>query len=670
MQGMIPISRIRGRSVMVGHCDPSNKTRFFLAIFVSTLLFYCGLGHAQVFVPNELNIKLSRDIVKGGNADDFIAYLAQGLTESVTYAGDDVEVVIVKLFAEGNPESELARWYKIRFVTEAVVDLDEIQGRLLERYDGIVACEKDFLTRSRADPNDPAIGQMTYDYYALIGAYDAWDVEKGSEDVIVAVIDSGVDVNHPDLVNRFVSPALFKRYPPDYPIDPSKPLVLCDSYKGKTYCFDIYVDPTELDGGILPPENDVRDVLPHGTPIAGIICGNHNSIGVPGIAPGCKILPIKANYLVRYVEQTGRVKPYTQGTSTTGTIASAIEYAASKGADVVNLSMSTPNKSQILKDAIDEACEEYNCIFIAPADNEAEEAEGYPAAYNNVIGTTAVKVNARNKIVLRDTAQYGIWIDVVAPGDNILSLVPNSTDFEAISGTSLSVPFVSGLAALIRSRDSGFTVHTFRQLLQETSTAIDDPLFDQKKMGYGLINLKLALDRLDDHAWDYNVVTQQGYPSSSSSSGGFTFGGFYGYPYAPGFYLYPYGISSGFGSYGGVSGLFAGAYSPYPQQSAYPGGFGFPGIQYTQTSQQPFSGSGYYYIPQYRQGYGQYFGGFGFPTPFYQTDIYGSPSYLSFSPFASGFQQWNTLGGFGIRPSFFGGFSGFPYSIFGISSPK
>ena len=57
---------------MVGYCDPSTKTRFFLAIVVSTLLFYCGLGHAQVFVPNELNIKLSRDIVKGGNADDFI----------------------------------------------------------------------------------------------------------------------------------------------------------------------------------------------------------------------------------------------------------------------------------------------------------------------------------------------------------------------------------------------------------------------------------------------------------------------------------------------------------------------------------------------------------------------------------------------------------------------
>jgi len=667
MQGMIPISGMRERRAMVSYCGPSTKTRFFLAIVLSIILFSCGLGHAQVFVPNELNIKISRDIVKGGNAGDFIASLAQGLTGDVTSAGDDVEVVIVKLFAEEDPESQLARWYKIRFVTETVIDLDEIQGRLLERYDGIVAVEKEFLTRSRAVPPDPSIGQMTYDYYALIGAYDAWDMEKGSVDVIVAVIDSGVDVNHPDLVNRFVSPALFKRYPPDSSIDPGNPSEQCYLYKGKTYCFDIYVDPSELDGGVVPPENDVRDVVPHGTPITGIISGNHNTIGVPGIAPHCKVLPIKTSYLEQNIEQTGKLNSFAQGTSTTGTIALAIEYAANKGADVVNLSMSTPNKSEILKDAIDEACEEYNCIFVAPADNEDEENEAYPAAYNNVIGTTAVKVNAQNKIVRRDTAQYGTWIDVVAPGDGILSLVPNSTDINPISGTSLSVPFVSGLAALVRSRDSNFTVHTFRQLLKETSTAIDDPLFSEKKLGYGLIHLRRALDRLDDHAWDYTSITQQGYPSSSGGGIVVPFGGFYVNPYAPGFSLYPYGIFGGFGPYGTVSSLFAGGFNPYLQQAAYPGGFGFPGVQYTQTPQQPLLGSGYYYIPQFGQGLGQYFGGFGFPGQYYQTGTYGSPGYITFSPVTTGYQQWYPLGGFGIRSPFFGGFSGSPYGIYGIS---
>lgn len=649
----------------------SRKTGILSVIVVSILLFSFGIGRAQVFVPNELNIKISRDMVTEGKAGDCIASLAQDLTEVMRSAGSDAEVVIVKLFAEEDPESQLARWYKVRFVTETSLDLDAIKGWLLESHDAIVSVEREFVTRSRAVPPDPAIDEMTYDYYALIGAYEAWDMEKGSEDVIVAVIDSGVDVNHPDLVNRFVSSALFKRYPPDTSIDPSKPSEQCDTYKGKTYCFDIYVDSSELDGGVLPPGNDVRDVVPHGTPVTGIIAANHNSIGVPGIAPYCKILPVKTSYLEHIVEQTGQVKPFTQGTSTTGIIAQAVEYAASKGADVINLSMSTPNRSEILGDAIDEACEVHNCIFVAPADNEDEENEAYPAAYNNVIGTTAIEVNTQKKIVRRDNAQYGNWIDVVAPGEAILSLVPNSTDIKRISGTSLSVPFVSGLAALVRSRDSNFTVHTFRQLLRETSTGIDDPLFRENKLGYGLINLRLALDRLDDHLWDYTSITQQGNPSSSGTGTAGLFGGFYINPYAPGFSVYPYySLLGGSSPYGVVPSLLNNTFYPYLQQAFYTGGFGFPGGQFIQGLQQPYIGGNFYYPSQFGQVLSQPFGGFGFPGQFYQTGAYGSRGVLSLSPFNSGFQQWYPLSGFGIPSPLFGGFSGSPYVIYGYSSHR
>ncbi|MGA1795841.1 MAG: S8 family peptidase [bacterium] len=605
-----------------------------------------------------------------GKAGDFIESLAQDLTEDLQSAGYDAEVVIVKLFARGDPESQLARWYKVRFVTEGSLDLDAITAWLLEKHDAIVTAEKEFITRSRAVPPDPAIGQMTYDYYALIGAYEAWDMEKGSEEVIVAVIDSGVDVDHPDLANRFVSPALFKRYPPDASINPAAPSEECYLYSGKTYCFDIYVHSAELDGGVLPPEHDIRDVVPHGTPITGIIAANHNAIGVPGIAPRCKILPIKTSYLEHLEEQTGKIKPFTQGTSTTGTIAQAVEYAVDKGADVINLSMSTPSRSEIMQDAIDEACEAYNCIFVAPADNEDEENEAYPAAYNNVIGTTAIRVNAQNKIVRRDNAQYGTWIDVVAPGESIVSLVPDSTDIKAISGTSLSVPFVSGLAALIRSRDSNFTVHTFRQLLRETSTVIDDPLFGEKKLGYGLINLRLALDRLDDHLWDYTSVTQQGNPSSSGTGTAVPFGGFYINPYVPGFSLYPYySLLGGSGPYGFAPGLLSSTFYPYLQQLFYTGG-GLPGGQFSQGLQQPFIGSNFYYPSQFGRVLSQPYSGYAFPGQFYQPGTYGSPGFLSLSPFGSGFQQWYPLSGFGTPSLLFGGFSGSPYVIFGHSSRR
>ena len=120
----------------------------------------------------------------------------------------------------------------------------------------------------------------------------------------------------------------------------------------------------------------------------------------------------------------------------------------------------------------------------------------------------------------------------------------------------------------------------FRQLLRETSRAIDDPLFGEKKLGYGLINLRLALDRLDDHLWDYTSITQQGNPSSSGTGTAVLFGGFYINPYAPGFSLYPYGLLGGSSPYGLVPSLLDSTRYPYLQQPFYTGGFGLPGGQF------------------------------------------------------------------------------------------
>ncbi len=629
---------------MCGYLIKSTKINafFIVSISISILLFILGPAYAQEFMPNELNIKISKDIIKEGNVEDYISFLTSELEKDLKLMDTNLEVRIKKMFLENDPESQLSCWYNIKFISELSLDLDDIQKKLEEDYEHIINVEKEYITKSRIIPNDYAIGQMSYDYYALISAYEAWDIEKGSSDVIVAVIDSGVNVNHPDLTNQFVSSSLFKRYQPDSSIDPANPSEECYLYKGNVYCFNIYIDSEELNNGVLPPEDDVRDVVPHGTPITGIIAAKHNTIGVPGICPNCRILPIKASYLEHLVEKTKSISPYTEGTSTTGTISSAIEYAAKNGADVVNLSMSTPSNSTVLRESVNEAYEKYNCIIIAPGDNEDEEDEAYPAAYDNVIGVTAVKVDSQNRVLKRTNAQYGTWIDVVAPGDNIFSLTLESNSIKAYSGTSLAVPFVTGLAALVRSRDSNFTIHNFRQLLRESSTSIDDSLYAEKKLGYGLINLKNALITLGSHVWDYNSITQQGNTSSSGISGGSNT-----WPYSP-IYVNPYPYGFSFNPYISFGGYAAPTFNAY--STLLGGGFS-PYYQY----QQPYYSS--FQQPYYSRSYV-------LPIQYNQASSYSPYALSPFSQYNSVFQRYYPSSGFNLLSSFMGGFGGSPFVFF------
>jgi len=651
--------------------DISHSKKAILRVVILTfILAFChGQTRAQVWVPNELNIKISQDLIKDGHEGDYLSFLAQELAEYLRGSDENTDVTIGKIFQERSPESPLSLWYKIKIVSKKPFDLDHIQKKLLEGFPHIVTVEKEFLTQSKIIPNDPVLGELTYDYYALIGAYEAWDMELGNSSVIVAVIDSGVDVSHSDLTGRFVSSNLFKRYPPESSIDPENPTEECYLYQDQVYCFDIYVDSGELNNGALPPEHDVKDAVPHGTPIAGVIAANHNNVGVPGICPNCKLLPIKVSYLERVVEQTGQIKPYTQGTSTTGKTASAIEYAAQNGADIINISMSTSKKSTVLEDAINDAYEQYNCIIISLADNENEEGKSYPAAYNNVIGVTAVRVNSQNQIVRRENAQYGTWIDVVAPGEKILSLKPDSVNLDAYSGTSLSAPFVSGLAALVRSRYSHFTVHNFRQLLQESAIPIDDPLYFERKLGYGLVHLRRALDGLDDHLWDYDSTTQQGYPAASVDTGGstpFPMNGFWLNPFATGFSFNPYIGPYGFGY--PMNSAFP-IFSPFTQglqQTYYPQSLGFPGGQFTQGFQRPLISSGSVLPLFYGQGMIQPYSNPVFSGQFNQQSLYSPMTFAPFPQFGFGFQQSYPFGSFGTFFPMAGGFTGIPFRMTGF----
>jgi subtilisin family serine protease len=225
---------------------------------------------------------------------------------------------------------------------------------------------------------------------ADIDALDAWDVTAGSTDVVVAVIDSGIDINHPDLqANIWINPG----ETPDNGID--------DDGNG-------YVD--DVNGwDFFTNDSDPRDAHGHGTHIAGTVAavGNNNK-GVTGVSWSAKIM------VLRFLDAWGF--------GSTANAIAAIEYANEKGADVINNSWGGGGYVQALKDAIDAS----DAVVVCAAGNSGWNTDAiphYPSSYNsgNIISVAASNQNDR----LASFSNFGaVSVDVAAPGTNIYSTAP------------------------------------------------------------------------------------------------------------------------------------------------------------------------------------------------------------------------------------------------------
>lgn len=262
----------------------------------------------------------------------------------------------------------------------------------------------------------------------------------GSRDIVVAVIDTGVDYTHPDLAaNIWVNPAEFNGLPG---VDDD----------GNGYIDDIYgVNTTH-------PGWDPKDDHGHGTHVAGIIAAQaENQIGGVGIAYNTQIMVLKA---AQY-----------SGVLAASDIAEAIFYAVSKGADIINMSFGSYARSTVEEDALAVAFGQ--AVLVAAAGNDGAvnlpcplSADFYPAAYNWVLGVMSHNQNGKLSpfsnydCVGFDEHEY----ELIAPGSNIVSTLPEN-QFAAWSGTSMSAPVVSGIAALARTYWSDAQLYTSRFIM-------------------------------------------------------------------------------------------------------------------------------------------------------------------------------------------------------------
>ncbi len=346
--------------------------------------------------------------------------------------GLSVEQTVALL--ESNPEVEYARpVYRTRMFDTVPNDsfFSYYQYNLRNRGTTIELSEElSFQTTSGAD----------------IKAASAWDVTKGSASVVIAVLDTGVELTHSELVNKLVS-------------------------NGRDFVND---------------DNDASDDHFHGTHVAGIAAAEtNNNAGIAGVAWNCKILPVK----VLGADGNGYYDWMIDG----------IIWAVDNGAKVINMSLG----GSATDPALEAACKyayDHGVLIVAASgnDGDGENLPEYPAAYDRYV--LAVGATDYNDDVVAFST-HGTQVDVAAPGVMILSTAPQAYVGEGYlpylfaSGTSMACPQVTGFAALLLSVKTWLTPDQLMNVIRYTADDVNSQVYPGKDeyIGYGRINMARAL---------------------------------------------------------------------------------------------------------------------------------------------------------------------------------
>ena len=289
-----------------------------------------------------------------------------------------------------------------------------------------------------------------------IDVENAWRTTKGDPSVIVAVIDSGIDYNHPELKDNIW---LNKKEIPNNGIDDDK---------------DGYIDDI-IGWNFNNNNNNPMDGFNHGTHVAGTI-GAIDNKGMSGVAPDVTLMPLKI-----FANDGGLSDSYT--------IISAITFAHEHGASIVNMSFGSRGMSQSLYDVMSKYDD---MLFVSAAGNNGSDidfVDFFPACFilPNNISVASIDQNGD----LSSFSNYGVTqVDVAAPGREIYSTLPNNK-LGYMSGTSMAAPHVSGVAALVKSDNMNLTPAQIKQIILSTEKPL--PSLEGKTAVGGLVNAEKAL---------------------------------------------------------------------------------------------------------------------------------------------------------------------------------
>ncbi|MGV3774631.1 MAG: S8 family serine peptidase, partial [Verrucomicrobiales bacterium] len=320
---------------------------------------------------------------------------------------------------------------------------------------------------------------------ADISALEAWKISTGSSNIIVAVIDTGIDFHHPDLrPNLWVNRTEIS----GNGIDDD----------GNGWIDDIHGYDFDSD------DSDPMDDHGHGTHVAGTIgAKGNNNIGIAGVNWDIQMMALKA------FDETGNGDLFAA--------IQAIDYAVANGARIINASWGLDDKSRALEETVQSAIER-GVVFVAASGNDKTETPSYPAGYPGVISVGATTSQDERALF----SNYGSTVALSAPGQDILSTLPRNS-YGINSGTSMAAPHVSGAAALILAQRPGFTVADIRDILVNSA----DSIATDRPMGRGRLNLFQAL-QIDSPLpkLEIQTVDLRGLLSITGSAHGENFAGY------------------------------------------------------------------------------------------------------------------------------------------------
>ena len=367
-------------------------------------------------------------------------------------------------------------WYEVKLMvgtdaTAALEALRQMPEVVLAEYNYKV--ETAAVTDSEKYAGNELIADQWYlDSCGIPEGMEAMSTNGGSSNVIVAVIDTGVDYDHVDLAqNIWINTGEI----PDNGFDDD----------GNGYVDDYY------GVNIVSGTGNGDDDNGHGTHVAGIIAAADNNLGTLGIAYNVKIMPIKAASASGYFNQSD--------------IAKAIFYAYEHGAEVINMSFGGSACSIAVQDAL--AVAYTRCVLVASAGNDGMHNElyqyalpNYPAALTYVLGVMSVDQYGRESVFTNwDVVAFSnVEYELYAPGDSIMSTLPNDS-YGILSGTSMAAPVVSAMAAILRSeftdRDKYPTKFIYGQLSATsdvTASCVNHDIHNVPK----IVNLYAALTKM------------------------------------------------------------------------------------------------------------------------------------------------------------------------------
>jgi hypothetical protein len=301
----------------------------------------------------------------------------------------------------------------VRFQIAAPAVETGIALALLQAQPGVQSAQYEFRYQVSAGRNDP-YAWMNYGA-RLTGADQLFDVARG-EGATVAVIDTGVDVAHPELAARVI-------------------------------------EGVDVSGFGNSPDR-------HGTAIAGLIAAEaDNSLGAYGMAPGAKLLAIKACQ--------PESKSATRARCWSSSLAKALDLAIARDARIINMSLAGPDDS-IVRKVVDAALAGERLVIAAAGNGGPESAPPFPAAHPGVLAVTAIDSRQR----LYAAATRGDFIDLAAPGVEVPVPVPNDTYPGQLSGTSMAAAHASGIAALLLGKNPAAKSAQLRDALESSAKAI------------------------------------------------------------------------------------------------------------------------------------------------------------------------------------------------------